>query len=288
MKTKIFLFLGLPCLLLFSSFHYLATKQIVFEDAIKEKLILYSLSSNGGHDLSSVHLNVTNASTSVLSITIPNGTVFIPKDPGDQDLLLVEDALLVLQPKQKKEIVLNAYCMESSDRSPQKGASMTFRALDQKDPLRKLCAQINSKKNSAMDIQSAVWAVSDNQPIEYLSLDNPSSNALRNTVCTITGRENTWYSRDANRQINPDRTVVTRSTSISGRMSIDIKSKATVETRVVDNNGVTKLTMGPREFSKAGVWGYSFNLKVTGWANGQYRAVVLQDGIEIKSYPFSV
>ena len=265
-----------------------APKQLLFKDAIAQNKMKCVLTANGGHQDKSVKAKLTNLGNSAIEIKIPYGTVFQPNDDGDQDLLMVQDELIVLQPKQTKEFLLDAYCIESNDSSPMALETMTFRTLKATDPLAKLCASMHTKKYIPTDIQSAVWAVSDNGPIEYLSNANPNTNNLRETVCSLTGRENTWYNVDANRRITEDRRIETSSTSVSGKISVTLTAKANIQTKVVDKDGTTKFSMSPKVFDRAGTWGYAFNLKVSGWEKGDYTAIILQDGKEIKSYPFSV
>ncbi len=290
MRTFFLFFLGLSIRIGMSSFVPIpsAPNQLLFKDAIAQNKLKCVLSANGGHQDKSVKAKLTNLGNSSIEIKIPYGTVFQPNDNGDQDLLMVQDALIVLQPKQSKEFLLDAYCIESNDSSPMADATMTFRTLSATEPLAKLCASMKSKKIVPSDIQSAVWAVSDNGPIEYLSNANPITNDLRETVCSLTGRENTWYNVDANRRITEDRRIETSSTSVSGKISISLRAKANIQTKVVDKDGATKLSMSPKVFDRADTWGYAFSLKVTGWEKGDYRAIILQDGKEIKSYSFSV
>jgi len=290
MRTFFLLFLGLSISIGISSFVLIpsAPNQLLFHDAIAQKKLKCVLSANGGHQDKSVKATLINLGNASIEIKIPYGTVFQPKDNGDQDLLMVQDELIVLQPKQSKEFLLDAYCIESNDASPMADETMTFRTLSTTEPLAKLCASMNSKKFVPSDIQSAVWAVSDNGPIEYLSNADPNTNNLRETVCSLTGRENTWYNVDANRRITEDRRIETSSKSVSGKISITLIAKANIQTKVVDKDGATKLSMSPKVFDRAGTWGYAFNLKVTGWEKGDYKAIILQDGKEIKSYPFSV
>lgn len=264
------------------------SSEVLFQQAIQQKLVKHALLTNGGHDLQSVQITLTNLGSSSLTVRIPKGTVFVPNEPGEQDLLLVEDELIVLAPKEKKNLIVDAFCMESSNSSPEKGSKMTFRQLSANEPLKKLCEYINGKKNAPNDIQSAVWAVSDNHPIEYLNRENPSANRLRETVCKITGRENTWYSRDANRVMNEQRIVETSSTVVEGRISVDLKSKAAIHTQVKDSAGQLKFTTRKIDFDRPGNWGYGFKLSVTNWEKGHYTVVVFQDGREIKTFPFDV
>jgi hypothetical protein len=290
MRTFFLLFLGSLFSIGISSFVQApsAPNQLLFKDAIAQNKIKCVLSANGGHQDKSVKAKLTNLGNSSIEIKMPYGTVFQPNDNGDQDLLMVQDELIVLQPKQSKEFLLDAYCIESNDSSPMANEKMTFRTLSAADPLAKLCARMSSKKFAPSDIQSAVWAVSDNGPIEYLSNANPNTNNLRETVCSLTGRENTWYNADANRRITPDRRIETSSTFVSGKISVTLSARANIQTKVVDKDGATKLSMGTKVFDRAGTWGYAFNLKVTGWEKSDYKAIILQDGKEIKSYPFSV
>lgn len=291
MKNPTLLIFVLPVFLLFSSSFEQAENaqnQLLFQNAIKQKKIKTSIISNGGHDRGSVHVILTNLTSSPLKITIPNGTVFIPDNPGEQDLLLIEDEMIVLQPKQKKDLNLDAFCMESYDSSPNEGGKMTFKTMRPESSLKKLCAHLNGKKLSTSDIQSAVWAVSDEEPLERISMGSPSTDNLREAVSELTGQDNSWYTVNVNRRLDENRRIETSSASISGKLKINLTAPAKVHEEVVDENGVVKFTMKTASFPKAGKWNYSFNIRVMGWKKGDYKVLVYQDGKEINTFPFSV
>lgn len=265
-----------------------AAKCTSLEQAIRDKSINFAATTNGGHSENSVHLMLTNLKSTPLEIQIPNGTYFIPSDEGDQNLLLVEDEIIVLQPKENKEVFVDAYCMESSDGSPVKGDKMSFKTLQADSKLKQLTAHINGNKLAEHDIQSAVWAITDDEPIPYINTTDPPARNLRETVANLTNQPNTWYTMQVDRRVNAQRRIETNAVTMSGNIRLELTKKASIHEVVKDSEGRVKFSLKPAEFPRAGTWNYTFSLRVQGWQKGIYTVVVIQDGQEIKSFPFEV
>ncbi len=291
MKKPIFLVFALP---FFLSFHSSilndvnSANEFLLQEAIQMKKVNSKILSNGGHDLNSVRIMLTNTTSSPLKITIPNGTIFVPENAYEQELLLVEDEMLVLQPNQQKEYSVDAYCTESGDSSPDKEGKMTMTMVKSDSQLTKLCKSIKDKKIGNDDIQSAVWAITDNEPIERISMNTPAAVQLRETVSQMTGQQNSWYSVGVNRRLDENRRIQTSSASISGKLKINLSAPSKVHEEVVDEAGNVKFTMKAADFNKAGEWNYGFNIRVMGWKKGDYKVLVFQDGKKINEFPFAV
>ncbi len=291
MKNPSIIFLLIPIAFSFHSTfdkHKATSRGLLFQNALKEQKVQADITSNGGHNTNSVEIVLTNKTSSPMKITIPNGTVFIPDESGEQDLLLVEDELITLAPKQAKSVLLDAYCMESYDSSPDKGGEMTFKNVRPGSELKQLTTHLNGKKLKSSDIQSAVWAVSDGEPIEHISMNTPTADNLRETVSVLTGQENSWYTVNVNRRLDENRRIQTSSASISGKLKINLTKPAQVHEEVVDAEGNVKFTMKKASFTKAGEWNYAFRIRVMGWKVGDYKVLVFQDGVQIEEFGFTV
>jgi hypothetical protein len=265
------------------------TERISIENAVKKGLIKVEATSLGGHSGKVVELSIIPIAKKSFKLFIPAGTHFLPDDEGDQNIFVVKDQEEILASSPKK-IKVEGFCSESNDRSPNAGSG--FKIIHAKDQqLLKLADYMRNKDFSSDVKQSAVWAVSDNKPISYISDgdDDEEVKNLRKFVSELTSRPNVWYSTKRNIEILADRTIEATPVKVSGDIEYKVTrpGKMTAGVYGANDNEIFILGNG-MQLPRAGDYSFFFNLKVTGWKTGGYKVKVFIDDRPIHVQEFEV
>lgn len=257
------------------------------QDAIKKKIISYTVNSNGNYSGKSVDLHLTNTSVQNIKISVPAGTVFIPKDEADQNLLIPEEELIVLNGKAKQNKVLNGYCIEASNHAPTAMAPMTISTVSNPKMI-KLLAYFKGKKWDAPTYQSALWAVSDNRSVSNIQNQTADGKALRKFLCGLTGQKETWYHTPQNHTVTPTREIQSAPFKISGKVDFTSDGSTKMALAVYKANGDLIHRFEDRAYPKKGKVESEFSLKVEGWDKGNYEVRILNGETVVKKFPFTL
>lgn len=127
-------------------------------DAVKQKLITVKATGKGGYNGKCLKMEIKNISTKPLNINIFAGTIFDNTEDWQQDLMVVEEQIVALNPKNTDFANLQTVCIQPSNGSPSVGVSFLLAKIAE-GHLLKLAQFINQKKYFTSTAQSAVWAV---------------------------------------------------------------------------------------------------------------------------------
>lgn len=163
---------------------------IKLNEAIQTKKINCFVHGNSSstHYLEPIVVELTNNSTETLTINIDNGDLFVPIDSNKQNIVVTENEMLVLKPKQKQSFKIKGMCIESGDGSGNDETIYTFNTGNN-DKLQKLAAFIDSKKYQTSTAQYAVWSLMNNDDINSIyGADSTEENDIKKFMANLTGK----------------------------------------------------------------------------------------------------
>jgi hypothetical protein len=277
------------CLLIVYAFSTNAdvAKTISIEDAIKTGTIQVAMTANGGFSENSIALKIINKTADDLKLIVKAGSVFYSTDPGEQELVLPIDHLILVKSRAQVHEQLSAYCTESSDKVPAQNGKLTMKQSSNKKLL-ELTTYFNKNKLSPVTYQDAIWSVTDQHPISNIVVNTKEDRDLRTFIAGLTGLKDVWYSSPQERVVSPDRQITQETVTISGDLSFKTKVGAVVHQEIHNKETGLLFKSDKRNTIKTGTVDYSFTIKVRGWDKGEYEIRVLEGSTLIANYPFSI
>jgi len=260
---------------------------LTLEEALAKKMVSCKIASTGAYSGESVSLTITNLSASNLNISIPNGTVFKPAEEGDQDLIIASDKVLAINGKATSTSILDGFCMEASDHSPQADNGMKLSKTSNAN-LQALTQFLNKKGYDENTIQQAVWVVSDGQSISYVDNEDVKAKELRTFLSTLTKQPDPWYETEQKIAVTEERVIESKPVSVNGKIQFVSDGKIKIHEVVKNAYGKVMDTSEELEFPKQGKWNYQFTLTVEGWEKGNYTVFVMNGTKTMEAFPFTI
>ena len=273
---------------LFSAFSDNSTVlKLNIHDAIKNKSIVSTITSNGKHSGYSVELKLHNTTSNSINLLIPAGTTYSTSEDGEQTLIQLEEQLVTLQPKQTLTTKVAAFCTEASDRCPTASSEMKIAPTTNKK-LTELTTYIKGKPIDKTTFQDAVWAISDGHSVANIAANDPTTLAFRKQVAALTGQKNTWFTSPQSVHIDEDGNFQLETKHIHGRLDFVCEKGAMVHQDIHKANGDIMFKSDKTMQARSGNVGYTFHIQVKGWEKGDYY-INLHDGTnQIAKYDFKV
>jgi len=261
--------------------------EITLKNALSQRLVECTATSNGGHSNESVIFSITNKTNKAYRLKIPAGTTFQPADNGEQTLIQLEDDFIVLEGNQSSSKNLSAYCTEASDRCPT--ASSTFSLASNETPqINKLIQHIKANKTNSHNFQDAVWAITDNHSISNIYHEGDDAKKLREYLSELTGQENPWYNSPHEYEVQEDRTIRRNVKEIVGEIAFTCKPGTTIFEDICKADGTIMFSHENRNKPPHGNVRYEFKLKVTNWPQGDYYINIRSTEETIEKFEFSI
>ena len=288
LSKSIFVINALSITFLIASFTLTApTQEFSLLDAIKNKTIVASVTSNGKHSGFSVNLNITNSTKSTVQLVIPAGTKYNPQDNGEQTLIQLKDEFITLKPNGTYRGQVAAFCTEASDRCPTESTKMNI--TQNTDPkFDRLFTYLKGKNITKSSYQDAVWAISDGYSVSNIVAENAADKAFRKEVATITGQKNTWFTSPQSVRIDDDGNFNMETLKISGHLSFDCPKGTKVLQDIHKENGDVFYASDRAMTAQASHVNYAFHLAVMGWEKGTYYIRIHDGTNELGKYEFTV
>ena len=134
-----------------------------------------------------------------------------------------------------------------------------------------------------MPYKKPFGAFTDDESIANVHLGDPAQNkALRSLLAKVTRKEIPWHS--ASREIETDEAgnISTRTTTVFGNISFANPKPRTIQSKVVNAEGVTKFTNGKSHtIPIADNVKLNFEVSVSGWKKGNYSVIYYDtEGVE--------
>lgn len=260
---------------------------VELSSAINKGMIQVESFGAGGYSGKSVTLKMVNRKATDLKVLVPVGTLFYPKDPGQQTLITVEDQLISLAPGEKKLEKILAYCSEHSDRSPNTGTTFSI-GKNTNPKFDSLFAFIRPLQIQEKDHQHMVWAVSDNSPVSAVSSDNLNSKKLRKYLFKLTGQNERDFTSGYLISVDENGYIQRKLFRILGELELSSTKTRHLYQEVYDAQGKLKYRANMAFEIPEGKSLYNFSIGVIDWEKGHY-TMKLKDGKEtIGSYGFDV
>lgn len=265
----------------------LSTSTIDFHQAIAQKIISVNPISNGKYSGKSVQLKIENKTARKMVVKIPALTTYLPENEDEQTLIQVEDMIVEIDANESNQVLVPAFCSELSDRSPQKERQFAI-AKSKNEKFRKLSNYISNNPVSKYNYQEAVWAISDNQSINNMTVDTPEDKSFRKFMSGLTSQKESWYSSPQETTVDPYGNINRETVRISGGLKFDSDGATIVYQAICDSTG-KELFKGPeRHIRKVKDVEMTFSIKVKGWEKGNYEVRVMRGESILKKFPFTV
>lgn len=172
----------------------LAHAQTTLEELVQNGSVSVEAKSLGSHIGECLQIRVINQTNQTLSFKVEPGYEF-QSDTESQDILVVDSRHFTLQPGASRSANLVGYCCRMTRPSP--ADQSTFTWAGKKRPALVQMAEYLVKNNLKLSqvAQSAVWAVSDGEPISALwdETQQESSKQLMTFTSQLTQRKMPWY-----------------------------------------------------------------------------------------------
>ncbi|HRH69706.1 MAG TPA: hypothetical protein PLB89_09395 [Flavobacteriales bacterium] len=232
----------------------------------------------GGHTAECLVVELTNRTDRPIRTTIPAGWLMQNADPEAQDLMIVDHRTIELAPHATQRVNCKAYCVESSDSSPQAGVQLYSKGLAQPTWV-KLAEHLVKNNVDEDDVQAAVWAVANDHDIAAIGADDVQKNRpLRKFVAELTGRKVPWYGKNYAPPTQEGRVFSDAPTSVHGEIDFALNTNGVVTVLVHDATGRLMHTIGKDRYLGPGQYGMEVDLTVQGWPKGEYTIQFFLDG----------
>lgn len=240
--------------------------------AFDKKYITAKAVCKGGLELDYL---VTNLLKDSLVVIIPAGWRFNSNAGKNdyQDILITQDQLLVLKPKQTKLFDVKGYCCEATKSGPIKGVPYTLGKMADSS-LVLLARYLNTHKTDANTEQYSVWAISDGKETANITSSNDSIAALLRTfVATVKGEPLPWYTLLKRARVSSSGQVSDNPIRFKADINYSVPETCYSYCYIVDANG--------QKVSEIfGKWllpentAYNANFNVAGLKKGEYKLIL--------------
>jgi len=162
--------------------------EVSFYDAVEQKKISFTAEGKGGYHGEALQLQIINLLPVPVKFKIEAGTQFDSQHDWTQNLMVVQDLIVSLVPKERSALSVYTVCIQAHNSSPPSGEKFTLLPKAKGELLR--LAQIASEKKyfHYSTVQSAVWAITDNEAIENVyGTDSAMLAAIIEPICSARG-----------------------------------------------------------------------------------------------------
>ncbi len=264
---------------------------ITISQALLEKKIEMEIVPYRTYDANGIQVVVKNISGKSLTLKMPLGTTFSPDADEEQTLIRSEEEIFALNNNQSKTLDFIGYCTELHDRGCDEGTTFRMDQTKNTDLLNLLSFMDSLRIKDENTIQHAIWSITDQSPLGYVTLDTDTSAArkLREYICTKTGQANIWYNTASEIVETPEHEFVIVPKEVKGEITFESTEEVHLYGVIKDSTGKV-LHTSPRVINApAGVEvTFDFALTVIGWAPGKYSVVYTNNGKEVINQGFEI
>lgn len=246
------------------------------EKLLSQKTITAKVSGLGGFQQECVQFEIENNQQDTVSVRIEAGRRLVTTDSSMQNILLVREDTIRLAPKEKITHNVYGFCCNASRHSPSAGAEFTVGYLAE-PPLRKLAVYLSKNSFDVHEMQSAVWAVSNNHSIAGIGdAENPKTIKLREFVAKVIGKSAPWY----NVVFKKDSTLCSGvAERVIGKFGYQVTTNGFVTLLIVDEKGMPRKMLLNNVAHNPDSYTKEFNLDVADWPEGTYHMRLFIDGV---------
>ncbi len=269
-------------LLSFSFFGF--SKTVTLQEALQKKWVstTVSMQSNEAARGCNMHISIKNLTKSEFNITIPVGFVFQSLDSTAQDFIHLENKELGLAALATQSTYMMTRCIRANRGFPNDNQAFLAKSLASSQLLALATFAFEKKRYESSAMQSALWAVSDNQGLYGIN-----DSTLLNFVAHLLNKPLPDYT--VNYKIREEAGMTAESAleplAIEGVFQYTLPADMQVKLDLVNAAGVSVLKdfkMIEIMTQKKGRHRFSFTLELKGVARGTYfmKMTSVSDGKE--------
>ena len=274
--------------LFFSLFIFLQmhaqTAMLSVEQAKKQGLIHLEISGKGSYTGDVILFKVKNLSAKDLQLNIEAGRRLDSQDSTEQDILVNRNEVFALKKGETKDVNVSGMCCQASNHAPQKksvfhvgkmAAPFLIKIAEYID-LHKLCDRYVA--------QSAVWVLSDDNPIESIcdNSDTLTANNLTRFVCDLTKKP---YPNFRIMYARVDDPSTMKPTKVTGEISYYVQNNGLVTIAIYTKFGKAVKIFSLDVPTEPGEYHIGYEFNVATLPHDTYYLRVLVDGQKKKEVP---
>jgi hypothetical protein len=254
---------------------------LTLDDLENQYGVHYTLTALGGYQQYCLSLSLSNTTNDSIGIYIEPGRVLVCDSSYMQDLIVMRALYFKVSPREESRNSLFAFCCRAKKMPPSKNTRFENGYLD-RDGLGMLAAFVSQGNYLSKDIQSSVWAISDNRPIA--SICDGGTSPLKKWLVKMLNKPNPWHCIEYDRA---DTSVLqSRHLRVTGVFSFKVSHYATLIIQVRTKEGHIVDYIQRNALYTAGDFDYPLDLDVKGWPKGVYEILVFEDGNRINQPTF--
>ena len=250
-------------------------EKISIAERLKSGRITVELKSLGGYQNKCVELKLLNRSADSTIVLLEAGRKLMADDSSMQDILVVREELISLAPHQEKRLDVTGFCCRAHRSSPSKNSHFQLGPMAP-DTWVEVAKHISQSNYSSSAIQSAVWALSDNNSIAAITTsEKGGNNPLRSLVAKVKNITIPWYSVE----YEPDTILLfsNKPQRVWGEMQYYVPNNGQITLVIKDAKGRIIKTLFKSQNVNPGTYSYFVDESLKGWKNGTYTLMLYGD-----------
>lgn len=255
--------------------------------AVKNNAISISMlgNENSTHYYEPVLANMNNNSMDYLEINMPAGTLLEPANEAEQTLIVTEDLIVDLSPKQSKMVKVKAMCIEPWDRAGGV-ASIYSLKTNKNDTLIKLAKYISANKYFTSCGQNAVWTfIQRDRLAEVYGSDTIEQNNLRLFLNKLTGMPLPKPEELNNYKYNY---YVPPKETLSGYFQFGLQSPHDIQVAMFDTTGIlVRELFNQKQYQPSNGQKIKYEFDFTVYQNDKYFVKLIVDNEVIMTRPIN-
>lgn len=250
-----------------------------FLDALEKSLITSEVNGNADspHYIQPVVITLTNTSAETIKVTIPNGQIFT--SDSVQDVIVTQQELITLVPKESKSLPLYAMCIQQYE----SGANdlETYAPGDiATGHLAELTQEIENRKDFNTLGQYSIWAITDGVHLNTISgFDEEEALHLKTFTAGLLNVPVPEYDVDDYLTNYNDLGLITR--SATGKFKFYFSSESAVTIAMFDENDIVVRELYNNPNTSKGNHDLEFKFDIEVYQDKVYYVRLIRDG-EIK------
>ena len=235
-------------------------------EALNQKLVSVSAEGTGGHEGESIKLICRNLRGQLLRLRIPQGLLMDPADSSMQTLVVAQARTLSVSSKTPAEVRLKTFCTQAGDRSPATGTAFAIGAMAPDKLCQLLKYMSDNGKTDTPAAQSAVWAVTNNEPLA--GIDDPD--LIKFTASLVGKRVPGYRVQYETREVPGQRAELGKAMLVESSFQYTLAKDEVLSTLLLDTEGKLVKTLRDNEPAKAGEHRSGLRLQAWNLKRGNY------------------
>lgn len=238
-----------------------------FLEYLRTDTINYNAISTGEYQGECLSISIKNMVDDSIHFTLLPGTQFISDDPSFQDILIVKEEKISIGPKDNFTLNGFGFACDIQKKKPLKSAFFST-AKKAKPRLTKLARFIAKNNLPNNVIQSALWSVSNGNPVASITHTNKDSSMMvREFVAKLLGQEAPFYTIT---YIDDSSLFSGKPLRLFGEFQYRTFNLSIVDIRLVNKDGELIKSYKRGIPHQASTYLFTFDEDVSEWQRGTY------------------